>query len=386
MKLNKLLLQLLLGLLFAIATIQLFFSGERKFDELALGTETVTYMAKDIAGSNIHLTQIDNAEENVFVNDYHARGNKNVTLFMGNSQTHSINQMKNGEVNFIRILHDTLDNKNSEILCHSMPNAGMQEFYLSYMYWKKKLNIKVLVIPLFFDDLREDGIRDVFFTNLINDKFLLSDSLSHIEKKINSNLKSYWSSKKEVKTNNTSLNSSKDNEALKETVQEDIENSLNLFLEKNSKSWNNRENVRGDFFVWLYQLRNTVLGINASTIRKMIPQRYEDNLEALQLILTDCKKNDVKVLLYIPPIRSDVPIPYEKKLYSKFKNHIKEICEKEKNKLFYADFDTIIPGRYWGFKGATNLFEKREMDYMHFQFKGHQILADSLFSHLKLIY
>ncbi len=384
MKLNKLLVQIILGFITALVIVQLLFSEKRKFDELALGTETVTYMAKDISGSNIHLTHIDKAEEGVFVNDYNTRGNKNVTLFLGNSQTHSINQMKNGEVNFIRILHDTLINSNSEILCHSMPNAGMQEFYLSYMYWKKKLNIKVLVIPLFFDDLREDGIRDVFFTNLINDRFLLSDSLSHIGKKINTNLKSYWSSKKEVKLTNSSVEKN-DNQALRETVQEDVENNLNLFLEKNSKSWNNRENVRGDFFVWLYQFRNTILGINASTIRKMIPQRYKDNLEALELILNDCKKNDIKVLLYIPPIRSDVPIPYEKKLYSNFKNKIKEICKKEKSKLFYADFDTIIPGRYWGFKGATNLLEKREMDYMHFQFKGHQILADSLFNHLKLI-
>jgi hypothetical protein len=262
-----------------------------------------------------------------------------------------------------------------------MPNAGLQEFYLSYMYWKKKLKIKVLVIPLFFDDLREEGIRDLFFTNLITDRFLISDSLSHIGKKINANLKKSWSSNKEIKPVSDVVEK-KDNQALKETVQEDVENYFNVFLEKNSKAWNNRENIRGDFFVWLYQLRNTVLGINASTLRKMIPQRYDDNLDALKLILADCKKNDVKVFLYIPPIRSDVPIPYEKMMYVNFKSHVNEICKKEKGIFFYADFDTIIPGKYWGFKGATNLLEKREMDYMHFQFRGHQILADSLFNHL----
>ncbi|MDH4404099.1 MAG: hypothetical protein QE264_07640 [Flavobacterium sp.] len=384
MKINKLLVQIILGFITAFVISKLFFSEKRKFDELALGTETVTYMAKNNNQDNIHLTKIDNSEELDFLNTFKKSGNKKVVLFLGNSQTHSINQMKVGQVNFIRLLDDRHFNSDYKVGCHSMPNAGLQEFYLSYMYWKRKLNIKVLVIPLFFDDLREDGIRDVFFTNLINERFLISDSLSYIGKKINTNLKSYWSSKKDIKQSED-LVEKKDNQALKETVQEDVENYLNLFLEKNSKTWNNRENVRGDFFVWLYQLRNTVLGINASTVRKMIPQRYNDNLEALQLLLDDCKKNDVKVILYIPPIRSDVPIPYETKLYTEFKNDIKKICEKEKGKFFYSDFDTIIPGKYWGFKEATNLLEKRELDYMHFQFKGHQILADSLFNHLNLI-
>ena len=46
-----------------------------------------------------------------------------------------------------------------------------------------------MAIPLFFDDLREDGIRDVFFPKLINNRFLVSDSSSYIGKKINANLK-----------------------------------------------------------------------------------------------------------------------------------------------------------------------------------------------------
>jgi lysophospholipase L1-like esterase len=117
----------------------------------------------------------------------------------------------------------------------------------------------------------------------------------------------------------------------------------------------------------------------------MIPQRYEDNMAALQLILEECKKNNINVLLYIPPIRSDIPLPYQNDLYHSFKSSVKEICMKEKGLFYFADFDTIIPGNLWGYKEATNLTEKREADYMHFQFKGHQILADSLYNHLKLL-
>ena len=48
----------------------------------------------------------------------------------------------------------------------------------------------------------------------------------------------------------------------------------------------------------------------------------------------------------------------------------------------FYNFEKIVPGELWGYKGSTNLLEKREVDYMHFQYKGHQILADSLIKYL----
>ena len=368
----------------AIVIIHFFFSGDRKFDELAMGPETAEYRAKNRNNESIHLITIDQQEYDEFMNNYHKNGDKKAVLFLGNSQTHSINQLKNGEVNYIELLNDAFAGNDTEILCHSLPNAGMQEFYLSFMYWKEKLKIKTVVIPIFFDDYREDGVRDIFFPKLIQEHFLISDSFSFIGKKINTSLKNNWSNTYQSKKDKKAI-VKKDNQALDETVQEGIENYLNIVLAQNVKSWNNRENVRGDFFVWLYQLRNTVLGINPSTVRKMIPQRYKDNMSALVLILANCKKNNIKVLLYIPPIRSNVPLPYETDTYEAFKKEIKQICEREKGKLYFANFDTIIPGNLWGYKSATNLLEKREVDYMHFQYKGHEILADSLYAHLNLM-
>jgi lysophospholipase L1-like esterase len=103
-------------------------------------------------------------------------------------------------------------------------------------------------------------------------------------------------------------------------------------------------------------------------------------MEALKLILADAKNNNVKVILYIPPIRKDVILPYEKADYQKFK---KDILNLKAVNCMVLDFDDIVPGKLWGYKEATNLLEKREVDYMHFQFKGHQILADSLFRYIK---
>lgn len=384
MRSNRVLLQIIFGFIIAIAIIQIWFSGNTKFDELALGTETTTYYAKNISNEPIHISRIDNNEEPGFLQSYINSGKPKTIFFLGNSQTHSINQINKNQSNFIQILNDTLFKSDKKVYCQSLPNANLQEFLLSYLYWSDKINIETLVVPLFFDDLREDGIRDVFYPNLIRDRYLILDSSSEIAYKINKNLRSYWTQSLDIiDTVNKQVN--KNNIALKETVQEGVENKLNTYFETNVKSWNNRENVRGDFFVWLYQLRNTILRIRASTVRKMIPQKYTDNMEALNLLLNECKQNDVKVLLYIPPIRNDVPLPYQLDLYKQFKMDIKKICETEKNKFFFADFDNIIPGYLWGYKASTNLLDKREVDYMHFKYKAHQILADSIYKHLSFI-
>ncbi|MEO6687032.1 MAG: hypothetical protein ABIN24_13760 [Dyadobacter sp.] len=384
----SLLFQLLIAFVLAFVITSFYFSGERKFDQLALGTETIMYQAVDQNKQLIHISRINNDEQSRFVNAYNKRGKKKVILFFGNSQTHSINQKKDSEVNFIQILYDRFQKDSTEILCHSLPNANLQEFCLSYFYWKDKLKLKSIVLPVFFDDLREDGIRDVFFPALVSRHFLLKDSTTKVSKKINTELENYWPSaivnstpKKET---GSAIQTTKPAE-IRKTTQEQVENKLNGWLEKNVKIWNNRENVRGDFFVWIYQLRNTILRIHANTVRKMIPQRYEDNMEALTLLLNDCIKSKIKVLLYIPPIRSDASLPYDYSSYTAFKATLKNISLANDHQVFFCDYGPIIPGYLWGYKGSTNLLEKREIDYMHFKYKGHQILADSLFNQLKYI-
>jgi hypothetical protein len=374
-KFNKRILQLLLAFLFAFSIIQFGFSGNTKFEDLALGTETSPYFAKNSLNGPIHISRIDDNEEPDFINTYINSGKSKTILFLGNSQTHSINQIKKDQINFIQILNDSLITSNSSVFCQSIPNANLQELLLSYLYWRNKFHVKTLVLPLFFDDLREDGIRDVFYPNLIKQRYLIPDSSSHIVKKINKNLRSYWSQ----------ANISKNNIELEQTVQEKVESNLNVYFNKNVQSWNHRENVRGDFFVWLYKLRNTVFGIKANTVRGMISQKYSDNMDALVFLLNKCSKDGINVFLYIPPIRSDVSLPYYLEEYKKFKNDIKSICINIGKDYYFADFDNIIPGNLWGYKESTNLLDKREVDYMHFKYEGHQILADSILKHLSYI-
>ena len=198
---------------------------------------------------------------------------------------------------------------------------------------------------------------------------------------VNNELQNYWSGN----ANNQTSQGNPDMAALRETYQEKTELYLNGQLDTISEAWTNRQNVRGKFFNWLYRLRNSFFGIKANTVRKMIRSRYNMNMDALESLVSSALANKTKVLLYIPPIRSDVTLPYDSSEYAEFKSSIASLARDHADSVLFRNYESIVPGIYWGFKEATDLSGDREVDFMHFQFEGHRILADSLHSVLTKI-
>jgi hypothetical protein len=361
------LLPMIIAFVLAFTIINLFFREERNFAELALGEETKPYLAIDSLGYPVHL--VNDSSTSRFLLGWQQRGKLDVALFLGNSQTHSINQLKPGEKNYVELLQRNWQPQQLDVLAHTVPNANLQEFYLFFRYWQSKLPIKTILVPIFMDDLREDGIREVFMPQLIREKFQIPDDTSELTLSINKTLSTFRPGAE--KTNENDL------KALEQTVQESVEKFCNDFLQQHFSSWAYRPNVRGQLLTQLHLLRNTVFGISASTKRKLIPARTKNNYQALEQILTVARDHQIAVVLYLPPIRSDVPIPYDEAEYKQFKAEIKS--QAAKYKAVFADFDSIVPGEYWGSKNATTVGGgKTEIDYMHFQYRGHQLLADSL--------
>ena len=140
------------------------------------------------------------------------------------------------------------------------------------------------------DDLREDNIRNFFFQSPINDSFKIEHE-TLISKSIN----------KEIETMNLDLEKSSndinpDMKALDQTVQEKVEKFLDEKLNNASEYWASRQNMRGRVMIFLYQLRNTVLGINPQTKRKLIKKRYDKNLLALKDILSFSQDNQIEIV------------------------------------------------------------------------------------------
>ena len=363
---------ILIGLLMGILLLNFFLpkkGSEIRLEEFALGENTKKSMAS-VGNINIHCNDLKDL--NLCIEGHKVdKNNSPVILWLGNSQLHAINQYQPGNETAAPQIFRILKEYNFHTLTLSQANANLQEHYLLFAYLLDRLPIKTLILPIVFDDMRENEIRKDI-------KGVLKDQASF--KRINLTL-SGKSLISRLKYNN--LDEHKSN-FLKDTKQTEFEDLLDEQLGDIWPLWNKREILRGELFGKLYLLRNSIFGIKATTTRKMIRGNYFKNIHAYQDILKLALDNKVKVLVYIPPIRNDIKIPYDFKEYNKFKNEIKNIAE-EYN-VYFSSLEDLIPSEFWGRKASTNLKRDEELDFMHFQAEGHRLLAEAIFQEISNIW
>ncbi len=356
---------ILIGLIFGFVFLTFVSHNSKKdikFEELALGDDNKKSMGIE-DGERVHCGDL--SDLNICFDSYKNTNDKMpVILWLGNSQLHAINQPQpNDEVSPL-ILHKKLKKFGTYTLTFSQPNANLQEHFLLFAHLIKKFPIETLILPLVFDDMREDVLRPNIISALEDQQ-----TLESIKKTFTGKNLIFLNDEKDIVGNPSKIE--------KNTKQNNWENFLNKELGEIWSLWKNREVLRGKFFGSLYQLRNSIFGINATTTRKMIKGHYIKNQKAYEDILNLAIKNKIKVLVYIPPLRNDVKIPYNIDEYSNFKLETKNIADK-----YYVNFvslEKIIPSKLWGFKGSTNLKQKQELDFMHFKGEGHSLLAEALY-------
>lgn len=291
-----------------------------------------------------------------------------VALWLGNSQLHAVNQLQANQLNAPPIAFKQLENQHIYLMAFSQPNANLQEHLLTYLYLNQQRQINYLILPVVFDDFREDGVRPELLKFAEDSQVQAKLSNSAIGQKI-------------LKEKDSTINQSNtDTAGLQGTVQDRVEISLNRWFDEHFSFWQARADARGTLFTQLYLTRNTIFGITPSSKRKIIRGRYQDNMSALKAILEMAKENSSQVLVYIAPLRNDVEIPYIRSEYEGFKNDV-QILAKEQRAQF-ANFENVVPPHLWGSKGGTTIGQQSELDFMHFQAGGHTLLADEVVKHL----
>ena len=282
-------------------------------------------------------------------------------MWLGNSQLHTINEKKNNDKTSSFYLFEKFFNKGYFTLTLSQPNANLQEHLLIYDYVSSFNEIELLILPLVFDDFRETGIRENLIELLNNKNIITNLKKSSIGTKLLEN-----NIKKNISTKDS-------------TPQEFSEEYLNKKLSNISSVWDNRDFYRSSIIINLRNIRNFIFRIDPSSIRKVIPQRYEDNFLALKEITKLSKKNRTKTILYIAPIRNDVPLPYDLKEYDNFKSQMYSFSKV--NNIPIYNFENIIPNEEWGYNING---ESKELDFMHFKAMGHKILAEELHNKINI--
>lgn len=337
------------------------------FSETALGIQNTSRFAvrDDIV---IHAQKIEDFSK--LISGFKNRNLRNAVLWLGNSQLHAINSADADAETAAAKAHDSLKKDGFDLIAVSYPNANLQEHLVTLAYMQNQMpEIKFVILPLVFDDFRESSIRDEV-------KPLLRD-ISVARK-----LKSLQCCEPLI-TSLLSDNSSPPSDPLNrevqspKTSQEKSEHYLNQILEKNWPLWAAREKARGLFFVQLYRLRNTIFGITPQTKRSVIKPLYEANKNALNGILELAQHDDIRVISYIAPLRTDIEPPYVPAEYALFKNEVRNLCSKFQNASFF-DFERIVPAEYWGLKNNTSLKASQEIDFMHFMEPGHRRLANAI--------
>lgn len=331
-----------------------------KFDEFALGDETTTYLGQ-VEGAQVHCHDLADFEK--CSEGYKSSTRKDVVLWLGNSQVHAINQMKSGDETAAPIMHRRLKALGYYFLTFSQPNANLQEHYLLFEYLLDRFSVNALLLPIVFDDMRETGIRPTLEDAFSDEPLVAKLNQTLVGKKLLANFGA-----KDAAGN--------DMVALEDTVQEGSEQYLNDALADYSTIWAARQDLRGKLYLFLYKFRNWLFGINPSSVRRLIPGHYLSNKEAFQAILDTALKHSIKVLVYVVPLRSDVPVPYDASEYEKFKAEMKSIAQR--GGVRFVSLENSVPGELWGTKKSTSIGGGQEFDFMHFKAEGHRLLAEQL--------
>jgi len=365
-------LSVLIGLLMGIFLLDFFLPNKESkvdFNEFGLDEHTKTSMAS-IENKKIHCSDLKDLS--LCIEGYKI-DNKNspAIIWLGNSQLHAINQYQFGDETASLQIHRFLRRHNFYTITISQPNANLQEHFLLFAYLLDRFPIKTLILPIVFDDMREDEIRSDI-------KSILKDQISY--KRITQTLtgKNLIS-----KFEDKDLAGNKSN-ILDDKMQNSFEDLIDERLGKIWPLWNKRDTLRGELFSNLYLLRNSIFGIKASTTRKMIRGNYIKNKNAYRDILNLALDNKVEVVVYIPPIRNDIKIPYNLTEYNNFKKEIKDIAEEYQ--VNFNSLENIVPSEFWGRKTATSLRGEDEVDFMHFQAEGHRLLAEAIFLEIKKLF
>lgn len=283
-------------------------------------------------------------------------------LWFGNSQLHAVNQGNDSSMTAPALLNRALDREGVRVVTLSQPNATLAEHYLLFESVKTQYRPDVLLLPVVFDDTREGDVRADVARALDAPSVRASVEATAAGQAVVGSL----------------TERGDDYAALDATVQDRSEHAVNAWLDNNSSIWAARPKLRGRMLLGLRQMRNSAFGIRPDSKRRAIVGPYRLNVDGYEALLASAADAGVQVIVYVAPLRNDIPVPYVAREYTAFKTETEAIARRHGAR--FINIEGLVPGELWGAKRATTVGETLELDFMHFQEGGHRLLADTLAS------
>ena len=355
-------LSLCLGLLFSFCLLE--FARTHWLiqpDKVAYGSETKGF---DVSNSEVRDQCSDARDSAQCVNTYQKSGSPPAILWLGNSQLMAINHAQPGDKNAPFLLRQRLAERGYFVATYSIPNANLAEHALIIDAVASQYKTKMMLLPVVYDDLREQGLRA--------DVAAFADDPA-VLKRLQS--AAYWPELKPLLDAHQQITSSDVQTPTKQTIQARVENKFVAWLQKHSLLWKSRIDLRDLLSYAVHTLRNKILGIHSTTKRTVDGGVYRQRMILLDQMLASARKQGIEVIIYIPPYRRDIDGPYIEADYQRFKAEVAILARR--NAARFSDLESIVPGSEWGMV-TDPLFGLREYDFMHFTANGHARLANAL--------
>jgi hypothetical protein len=345
---------ILVGAVLAGVAYGVMFDRRIRPEDAALGAEEWTAITH-FRGQRINAWRMKEWAEAVPADA--GTGPSPIGLWLGNSQMHTVNQR--GPDEFVASLYA------SEILgwplrTLSLPNASLQD-HLVMMHWAMgQRTPDWVVVGVCYDDLREDGLR-FEYTEVVADGWVAElERAGPVGARLAAEVRALG------RTASGDLQGTTRSGRSTQQVTEDwIQSHLNAW-----PVWSKRPEVMARWEMDLRHVRNTALGVDASTKRPAIGHRTDKNMAALDQILATAKDRGMRVVVYIVPLRWDPEPPYILEDYAAWKTEVESRVTAAG--AAYLDLDRLVPDEYWG------SFKEQELDFMHFRARGHELLGAAI--------
>lgn len=335
------------GLAGLAALYAVFAHQQTDFGNLALGLNTrATFL--DHGGQAIHCRGSFDADP--CAADAAKSTATSRALILSASQLYAVNDYVDGDRTAPWLLADAARRRGRDVVTYSMPNANFQEMERVFLYARRQMKLDALVLPLVYDDMREQGIRDTVAV-------LGADGAP--------------AARKQAATGGAPAEKS---------LQDRSEQALTGWLDVCCEMWRLRSEARG----WAEILSRRAMHVLAyvrnrytrdlSQFRIPVPAAdYAINRAALERMVAAARGGGMPVLLYVVPRPTDF-FPYDPDGYRAFKDDMAALARRHGAAL--ANLEDAVPDELWGTTEITLGYPVR--DHFHFKAAGHALLAQAL--------
>jgi hypothetical protein len=297
---------------------------------------------------------------------WHERGGTGRTIFMGNSQMHSIT-LASGEQptntpdkTYVDLVMDQIRSGNPNELLYRLSYSGMSYpevlYQLNYMLGDPDLRPQTVVLQMNYQAFWAGGIRDSMLPMLSHPS--LRAEMEALAASDRPDAPTYVSALQRydqlaAKNKSAAQPTANNGDVGLATIFSKSDFTPGYAIETRTRGWiddvwsrDRRGDLKESFENVLYRGRLYLLRVKPSTARSISGYRLMASSAALDSVAAMCKANNIKLILFYAPVNPTVSLYRTPENRKSFREIVEHVSTKYGVPLF--DFENSISAEHWG--------------------------------------